>query len=175
MISFNKLLFIILCTINLNANNFQNIKSFEAKFTQTIKNPSGTKVFYNGTIHIKEPYLVLWQYKKPIEKLVYIKKYTITIIEPELEQAIVTKLDKEINILELLKNATLISENTYLSKFNNVEYTVTLKNDILNSISYKDELENSVNINFKDVRQNHKIDEEIFKFVIPYEYDLIKK
>lgn len=169
------ILFLYLTTFSLYANNFGNIKTFEAEFTQTIQNPSGTKVHYDGVLHIKEPNTIRWQYKKPIEKFVYIKKYTITIIEPELEQAIITKLDKEINILALLKTAKKISTNIYLSKFNNVDYTIELTNNLLKRISYKDELENNVIIDFKKVQQNHLIEDKIFKFRIPYDYDVIKK
>lgn len=175
MLPIKKLFLLLVVTIHLNANNFQDIKTFEANFTQTIQNPSGTEVFYNGLIHIKEPNSVLWEYKKPINKSVYVKKYTITIIEPELEQAVVTKLDKEINFLGLLKKATKISNNKYLSVFNNISYTLTLQNNLLTNIQYKDELENNINIEFKNVVQNHTIDDKVFKFTIPYEYDVIKK
>jgi len=167
------LFFII--TLPLYANNFQNIKTLETDFIQTIQNPSGTKVYYEGKLHIKEPSLIKWEYKEPVQKYVYIKKYTITIIEPELEQAIVTKIDNEINILALLKKAKKISQNSYISWFNNIEFNISLHNNRLKSISYKDELENNVFIEFTQVKQNDIIEGEIFKFQIPYHYDLIKK
>ena len=62
-----------------------------------------------------------------------------------------------------------------LSNFNNIQYILTLKNNLLENIQYKDELENQINITFKKVQQNHKIDNSIFKFTIPYDYDVIKK
>ncbi|BFU78752.1 LolA-like outer membrane lipoprotein chaperone [Arcobacter sp. 15-2] len=167
------LFFII--TLPLYANNFQNIKTLETDFIQTIQNPSGTKVYYEGKLYIKEPNLIKWEYKKPFQKYVYIKKYTITIIEPELEQAIMTKTDKEINILALLKKAKKISQNLYTSRFNNIDFNLTLHNNRLKNISYKDELENSVLIEFTQVQQNHNIEDKIFKFRIPNHYDLIKK
>jgi len=170
-----KVLLFIFITHSLQAQNLQDIQTFEANFTQTIRSPSGKKISYRGILHIHEPSLVRWQYITPIEKFVYIKKYTITIIEPDLEQVVVTKLDKEINVLELLKQATLISQNTYSSNFNNIQYILTLKNNLLENIQYKDELENEVIITFKKVHQNHKIDNSIFKFTIPHDYDVIKK
>jgi outer membrane lipoprotein carrier protein len=159
----------------LFANDFNNLKTFEASFTQTITNPSGNKVIYNGLIHIKEPYKIKWQYKNPIEKFVYINKHTVTIIEPELEQVIMTKLDQEINILNLLKNAEKVGENDYISNFNNIDYSLSIKDQTLIGISYIDEIENKVLISFQNVQQNHTIEENIFKFTIPLEYDVIKK
>jgi len=170
---------IIVCLLLINtavfANDFKNLKTFEAKFTQNITNPSGNKVSYNGLIFIKEPNKIKWQYNDPIEKFVYIKKYTVTIIEPELEQIIVTNLNKEINIINLLKTAEKISQNELRSNFNNVDYFLTLENQKLQKISYKDEIENDVVISFFDVKQDKEIDEKVFKFIIPDYYDVIQK
>jgi outer membrane lipoprotein carrier protein len=171
----NIIIFLFITNTMVIANDFNSLKTFEAKFKQTITNPSGNKVIYNGLLYIQEPNKIKWQYQDPIEKLVYIKKYTVTIIEPELEQVIITKLDKEINILNLLKNAKKISNNKYISHFNNVDYALTLKNKMLQQISYKDEIENDVVISFENVHQNHKISPEIFKFIIPFDFDIIKK
>ena len=159
----------------LFANNFKEIKTFEASFTQTIQNPSGNKVNYNGILYIKEPNKIKWEYKTPIEKIVHINKNSVTIIEAELEQAIVTKIDKEINILNLLKKAKKITTNEYQSEFNNITYTLNIENGNLQQIKYQDEIENDVTITFTNIKQNHIINSEIFLFTIPYDYDVIKK
>ena len=166
---------IILIHSSLFANNFKDVKSFEASFVQTIKNPSGNKVNYNGILYIKEPNKIKWEYKTPIEKIVYINKDSVTIIEPELEQAIVTKIDQEINILNLLKKAKKITTNEYQSEFNNITYTLNIENGNLQQIKYQDEIENDVTITFTNIKQNHIINSEIFLFTIPYDYDVIKK
>ena len=172
----NKLIVgLIVTTTFLFANDFKDLKTFEASFTQKITNPSGNEVSYNGLIFIKEPNKIKWQYNDPIEKFVYIKKYTVTIIEPELEQIIVTNLNKEINIINLLKNAQEVSKNKYKSNFNNIDYFLTLNENQLQNISYKDELENDVIISFFDVKQDEKIDDAVFKFMIPDYYDVIRK
>jgi len=169
------LIFVLVIKTMSLANEFDKLKTFEASFIQTITNPSGNKVQYNGLIYIKEPSQIKWQYNNPIEKFVYIKRNTVTIIEPELEQAIVTKLDQEINIINLLKNAQQINENSYISHFNNVDYSLVLENKILKEISYVDAIENKVLISFKNVQQNHQINEKTFNFTIPLEFDVIKK
>lgn len=171
----NIIIFLFILNTTLIANDFKNLKTFEASFTQTITNSSGNEVKYEGLLYIQEPDKIKWIYQNPIEKFVYIKKNRVTIIEPELEQAIVTQLDKEINILNLLKNSQKISGNLFLSHFNNIDYSLTLENKKLKQISYKDELENDVLISFEKIQQNHKIDQKIFNFLIPLEFDIIKK
>ena len=172
---FKNIIIFLFFSITLFANEFTDIKTFEASFIQTITNPSGSKVLYKGSLHIQNPSKIKWQYKNPIQKSVYIKKHTVTIIEPELEQAIITKIDKEINIFTLLKNAQKITNEEYLSNFNNVNYTLTIKNGKLFKIAYKDEIENDVLLTFQNIQQNHKIDEKIFKFYIPLDFDIIKQ
>jgi len=152
-----------------------NIKTYEASFTQSIINNSGKEVLYNGQIHIKQPALVLWKYNDPIDKFVYIKNDKVTIIEPELEQAIITKLDKEINLLNLLKNAKEISKDKYESTLYNTQYILTISNDQLTQINYTDEIDNKVKISFENIQQNHKLSKNKFEFMIPFEYDIIRK
>lgn len=167
--------FFLFATLCLHANSFQSLTSFEANFTQTIINPSGTKAVYKGALYIQEPNKITWEYKDPFEKYIYIKKYTVTIIEPDLEQVIVSNLQKEINVIELLKSAVQTSSNSFVSNYNNVEYKLLLQNKLLHQISYEDELENNVTISFENVKENQKIDENVFKFFIPDYYDIIKK
>lgn len=169
----NSLLLSFLFT--LQAFAITDIKTYEASFTQSIVNNSGKEVLYNGQIHIKQPSLVLWKYNDPIDKFVYIKNDKVTIIEPELEQAIVTRLDKEMNLLDLLKNATEISKDKYESTLYNTLYILTIIDDKLTQINYTDEIDNKVTISFKNIQQNHKLSNNKFEFMIPFEYDIIKK
>ena len=168
-------IFILILKTSILANDFQHMKSFEASFIQTITNPSGNIVKYSGLIYIQEPNKIKWQYQDPIEKLVFIDKNLVTIIEPELEQAIITKIDQEINILNLLKDANKISKNNYVSQYNSIKYSLKLIEGKLTQIAYQDELENNIVISFKNIKQNHQIPVEIFKFSIPLDFDIIKK
>ena len=119
--------------------------------------------------------MIVWKYSDPIEKYVYITNTEVTIIEPELEQAIVTKLQKEINILKLLKNAEKITNNTYRSEAYNNIYILSIKNNQLTQIKYKDEIDNKITIKFDNIKQNEDIANAIFKYHIPFEYDVIRK
>jgi len=159
----------------LFANNLQNINSFEASFKQSIINSSNKEILYTGKIYIKKPLQIVWQYNEPTQKFVYIKNNNVTIIEPELEQVIISKLDKEFNILELLNTSTKISSSEYLATFNNTQYTLTVINDILQSIGYKDNIDNNILISFSKIDQNKPILDNIFEFKIPTDYDIIRK
>ncbi len=174
---FYKLIFstMFFLSISADANVFSNIKSFQASFEQTITNTSKTAIKYEGEIYIKDNTKILWKYKAPVIKNVYIIENVAIIDEPELEQAIYTSLDKEINLFNILQKAKRITDNTYEASLNNINYTITLAKESISSIAYKDELENQVLITFNKVIQNQSIDAELFKFLPPVSYDIIRK
>lgn len=164
-----------LFVFSLFGNDLKDIRSYEASFTQTIVNNSGKEIVYDGYLYIQQPSNIVWKYTDPIEKDVFVINTNVTIIEPDLEQAIISKIEKEINILELIKNASKVSKHTYLSSIDGKDYTLTIDNNILQKITYKDEVDNNITIQFTNSKQNHLIDKKIFQISIPYEYDIIRK
>jgi len=160
---------------NSNQSDIKNINTYEAFFTQSIINSSGKEILYKGKIYIKQPSQMLWKYNNPIEKFVHINNKDVTIIEPDLEQAIMSRLEKEINIIKLLKDSTKIDDNTYKSTLYDKVYTIKIINNKLTQIKYIDELDNKITIDFKDIKQNETIKSDIFKFNIPYDFDIIRK
>lgn len=152
-----------------------NLKSFEAKFVQKVKNESGKTIEYSGDVYIKNDGKVLWKYATPIVKNVYILNDMVIVDEPELEQAIYSKLEKSINILTLLKDAKKLEENLFETTLYDIKYLIKIENDKISSLSYKDELSNNVTIDFKEINQNIEIDDEIFRFIAPKDYDIIEK
>ncbi|WP_419769780.1 MAG: LolA-like outer membrane lipoprotein chaperone [Candidatus Marinarcus sp.] len=162
-------------SIQLNANVLNGIKTFDAFFTQTIVNSTENKIIYTGKVYIKEPSKILWQYQTPVVKNVYILDNFAIVDEPELEQAIYTNLDKEINLLQLVQKAKKIDETNYTTTLYDVNYTIKIENDKIRSISYKDELENSVVIEFSKIKQNQVIRDDVFQFLPPDSYDIIRK
>jgi outer membrane lipoprotein carrier protein len=172
-----KKLILILSFISLElfAFDFNTIETYKANFTQTITNPSGKEIFYSGEIFIKKPLKILWRYNDPIQKDVYLIKDRVAIIEPELEQAIISRLDKQINILQLLQDGKEIEPNKYKAILHNKPYLYTVKNNQLNSIAYKDEIDNQINIEFTNIVQNSAIGDTIFEYDIPPYFDIIRK
>ncbi len=161
---------IFLLITNIYANELS-IKTYEAKFSQMITNPSGKTITYTGIIYIKAPNNMKWQYLTPVRKNIIMKDEKIIIDEPELEQAIYTQLTDEINLIELLNNPDKIDEKYKL--------TFTNKNNLepkkLTDIQYEDELENKINISFTNIKINKEIKSFRFMFVAPSFYDIIRK
>lgn len=159
----------------LNANDIKNLDSFFGNFKQTITSDSKSVIEYNGKVFIKKSGKILWQYETPIKKNVYIDNNMAIVDEPELEQAIFTKLDNEINIIKLLNEAKKVDNENYISTINGIKYSIKVSGDKISKIAYKDELDNLVAINFLNIVQNGDISDEIFKFIIPSNYDVIRK
>ncbi|MDO9056511.1 MAG: LolA-like outer membrane lipoprotein chaperone, partial [Sulfuricurvum sp.] len=116
----------------------------------------------------------LWVYQKPIQKSVYINAQKITVIEPSIEQVTLRTLDEEIDFLQIIQKAKKVDNEKYSATVKGQTYTVTFKNDLLNSISYTDGYDNRVTILFNNPTQNKPIDSGKFKPTIPSEYDVIK-
>ena len=92
---------LIVLNLSLFANIFD-VKSFQADFKQTITNNSSKQILYSGKIYIKDTNKVLWSYKEPIVKNVFINKNKLIIDEPELEQAIISNINDDLNLVKIL-------------------------------------------------------------------------
>ncbi|NQY20262.1 MAG: outer-membrane lipoprotein carrier protein LolA [Campylobacteraceae bacterium] len=161
--------------LNLHALDFNKLKSIESDFTQTIVNSSNKIIKYKGKLFIQEPSKILWKYNTPVVKNVYILNTFVIIDEPELEQAIYTTLNSEINILALLKSSKKIAANVFQSEINEVKYNFFIKDNKITKIKYEDELENKVTISFSNSIYNKEIKKEVFVFNAPDYYDIIRK
>ena len=172
-----KLLILAIITFSklFAVDSLQGIKTFQADFTQTITKESTQTISYEGKVFIKNNNRVLWKYTTPIEKNVFLLNDIVVIDEPELEQVIYTKLQEQLNILNILKDSKKISENIYESFIYNRKYKIIVDNNIIKKVSYKDELDNIIVIQFTNIIQNENIPEDFFRFIPPDYYDIIKK
>ncbi|MEA1915392.1 MAG: LolA-like outer membrane lipoprotein chaperone, partial [Campylobacterota bacterium] len=161
--------------LSLFAIDFSSIKTFQSNFTQHITNPSGKVLNYTGKLYVHGANNILWQYTTPIVKSVYIKRGFAIVDEPELEQAIYTHIDQEINLFMMINEAKQITKNHYQTVKNSVEYNIFLKEDKIDSIKYSDTLENDVVIMFTKSVYNGSIDTGLFVFKAPDHYDIIRK
>ncbi len=149
--------------------------SIKSDFTQTITSPEGQVLHYSGKFYAKKPYSALWEYEKPVKKFVYFENKTIKIVEPELEQVIISNLSKSPNISELLKKAKKIKNDLYEAKYEDTIYHIFTKNDIPKKINYKDKLDNQTNIIFSNTKIDINLDNKIFNFKIPADYDILRQ
>lgn len=165
----------LLSTTFLSAN-ITALNSLESNFKQSIVNDQNSRITYQGKMYAtKQNNQALWIYTTPIEKKIYYKDGSIVIIEPELEQVIYAKLSKVPNVLSLLNSAKKISTDRFETTFNNVKYTIITHGDAVNSISYTDEIQNRVTIEFNTQKINKGIDENKFLYSIPEDYDILQQ
>jgi outer membrane lipoprotein carrier protein len=167
----------LFCISCFAANDIKNLDSFKASFLQVITSGSDNVIEYKGEVFIKKSGKILWKYKTPVVKNVYINDSFAVVDEPELEQAIFTQLESEINIIKLLNSSKKIDNNSYTTNIDDTDYMIktSKSDDKIEFINYKDKLENKVEIKFSDVIQNGEISDDIFKFTIPDHYDIIRK
>ena len=171
-----KFLFLLLTTTALISADLANIKTIETNFIQKIKNSANKILTYKGKMFAKkENNLALWIYNSPVKKKIYYRDGNIVILEPELEQATFAKLEKIPNIITLLKNAKKVSKNKLVTTFNNTKYYIITDNKFVKYITYKDEMQNLVTINFQNPKVNKHISNEKFIYEIPAGYDILKQ
>ena len=169
-----KYLFLYLTLSTFLFASLENINSFQADFTQTVTDDKGKVLTYNGRVVASKPQNALWNYLKPVTKDIYINAHSITVIEPEIEQVIIRKIESNFDFFNMIKKAKKTDANSYLAMFKNSEFIIKTENSLIKSISYSDEFENSVQILFENQKQNEEIDEDKYTPNIPLEFDIIR-
>ena len=154
--------------------SLDNIKSFEADFIQMVTDDKGKVLTYNGSVIASKPQNALWDYTKPITKKIYINSQSVTVIEPEIEQVIIRRIESNFDFFNMIKKAKKTGENSYLAIFKSSEFIIETEKSLIKSISYSDEFENSVQILFENQRQNRDINKTIYIPNIPVEFDVIR-
>ncbi len=163
----------LLCS-TLSFAAFDNVKTFEADFSQSITDDKNTTLNYKGKLKAKRPQEAVWNYLSPIKKDVYIDMFRVTVVEPEIEQVIIRRIESNFDFFKIIQNAKKVSENKYEGIYQKTNFSILMKNNHIKSISYKDSFENDVNIEFKNQKQNIKIDAENFIAKYPLEFDVIR-
>ncbi|WP_321778348.1 LolA-like outer membrane lipoprotein chaperone [Sulfurimonas sp.] len=169
-----KYILTLLLSSSLSFASIDALKSFEANFTQTITDDKKKSLVYEGHIVASAPQNALWNYYKPIKKDVYINRFRVVIVEPEIEQVIIRNIESDFDFFRMIKSAKKINENTYEAKYRESRFIITINKDIIESISYIDEFENNVKIIFSNQEQNKKIDKKIFIPKYPLDFDVIR-
>ena len=169
-----KYIIILQIVLTMGFSSVLEINSFEADFNQIITDDKGKELSYSGHIVASKPQYALWDYKEPVKKSVYITPRYVTVVEPEIEQAIVRRIASDFDFFNMIKKAKKKTDNTYIATLNESKYTIKLENSMIRSISYLDEFENKVKIIFKNQSNNKIFSEDIFSAKIPVEYDIIR-
>ena len=167
-----RLLIPIFCS-TLSFASLIDIHSFEASFTQKVTDDRNATLQYDGYVRAQKPQNAVWNYLKPVKKDVYLDRFRVTIVEPEIEQVILKRVESNFDFFMMIKNAKKVADDTYEASFKNAKFIIKTEKTLIKSISYKDEFENNVLISFENQKQNIKINENFFIADYPVEYDVI--
>ncbi|MEA2111911.1 MAG: LolA-like outer membrane lipoprotein chaperone [Campylobacterota bacterium] len=166
------LLTLTLSTLLLAKNH--TLLTFSADFNQSIQDEHNKTITYLGHMQSKRPNLARWHYEKPVLKTLYVYEDVVTVIEPDLEQAIIKRLDKNIDIFKIMHSAKKIGNNSFEANYNGQRFLLTYKKELLSTITYSDELDNTVTIKFSNQKNNIDLNDTIFKAIIPEDFDVIR-
>ncbi len=145
--------------------------TLSANFSQTVQSDDA-KISYGGDFSATKENAV-WHYKTPTIKNIFFSFTKVVVIEPELEQAIITNIKETPNLTAILANAKPNKNGVYEASFDDVKYLIEMKEGLPSKISYTDKMDNKVVINLSNVRKNAPVNEAIFKPAIPKNYDII--
>ena len=151
------------------------LESFEAEFTQSVTDEKNKTLLYKGYVSASKPQHAKWHYNDPVLKDIYVNKNKVVIIEPEIEQVIIKRLDSDLDFFQIMQHAKQTASGKYEAVFKNTLYTIEISEEKLTSISYKDEFENDIKISFSKQKQNAKIDLTLFEPSIPLDFDVISE
>ncbi len=150
------------------------LESIRSNFKQTITDDHNKTLTYTGNLRAKKPALAHWHYATPIEKEIYIDNANVTIVEPDLEQAIIRDIGDTIDIIAILKASQKIDDTHYRAHYNDKSYDIFLKDNTLGAIRYVDDFGNKSAIEFSDLKLNLPVQSSQLKAVIPEDYDIIR-
>jgi len=187
-----KLLYLLsFLSITLNAT-ISLPENFESDFNQTIINPKGKTLLYQGHVRYQhekeiliddanreetiESHLFRWDYTSPTKKEVCTDGVQLIVLDHDLEQVSRYLISEGINLEEILKVAKQLSSRDYKATYKEVEYLITLdKNEKLQKIFYVDRLDNRVKIEFTQMKYNLKeFDLHQLECTAPTSYDTIE-
>ena len=165
----------IVCLSSLNAAKLDAFKTIQSDFIQKVTNEQHKTITYEGKFYATKEKKALWIYDKPVAKKIYFNNTKVVIIEPELEQVIITTLENTPNIAALMQEAKEIAPNTYATTFAETTYTIVASQHHIEKVTYKDKLDNSVEILFSHQSTNLFLDDVLFQVEMPAGYDVIRQ
>jgi outer membrane lipoprotein carrier protein len=139
--------------VSLYAEGITLPEHFLADFTQLITNPKQKVIRYSGKIRFSNPSLLKWAYFKPSRKEVCTNGEELRVVDHELEQVSVYFITKGFNLSEIIKQAKFYQKNIYVAHYQGKSYTIQIDGKgRLQSVAYYDELDNKVQIVFKNMK-----------------------
>ncbi len=170
-----KTLFLLLAALTSLFAFADSVQSLSADFTQQITDDTNKTITYKGHLDAVRPDMARWEYDTPVRKSVFVVGHKVTIIEPELEQAITKSFGDEIDLFKILSKAKKLNSDTYLAAYKSQQFLIKIKDNVPMAISYKDAFDNRIRILFSHQKLNHALPKSLFEPEIPKEYDILKE
>ncbi|ASM40044.1 outer membrane lipoprotein chaperone LolA [Campylobacter sp. RM12327] len=164
------ILFTLCVMVFANDLDFMSLKS---DFIQTVTSGK-TKIIYKGSLSAIDDNKAVWNYIEPTNKTIYFGYDKVMIVEPDLEQVIVSSLKDSPNLTKILKSAKKVSADEYQALHDGITYKVKFQNSLPSVITYKDKLDNFVEIKLSNTQKDISIDRNDFIPNIPDNYDIVK-
>jgi len=139
--------------ISLYADGIILPDNFKADFMQKITNPKKKSINYSGKVRFSTPSLMKWEYTKPTQKEVCTDGKELRVVDHDLEQVSTYFISKGFNLNEIVKKAKEHSPKIYVARYEGKSYTIQVDGKKrLQSIAYYDDLDNKVQIIFKNIK-----------------------
>ncbi|MEA2048500.1 MAG: LolA-like outer membrane lipoprotein chaperone [Campylobacterota bacterium] len=130
-------------------------ENFQSDFIQKITNEKNKVIEYKGKVSFSNERLFKWHYTKPTQKEVCTDGSKLVVVDHDLEQVSRYRIAKGIDIAKILHNARLYRTDIYVARYENKKYTIQLYKQKLHSIAYFDNLDNKVQIVFKNIKYGY--------------------
>lgn len=171
-------------------------QTIDARFTQMTLGAGGSSLQQTaGQMTVKRPGLFYWHTDAPQEQVVVSDGKTVTLWDPDLEQATVKKLDVRLNqtpALLLSGDVSKISQSFDISSTQQGEVmnftlkpktkdtlfdalNVSFRKGLINNMQLFDSVGQRTDILFSDVKANQPVAASKFTFDIPKGADVIKE
>ena len=171
-----RLLSVLLLAFSALSASIELPENFQADFIQKITNTKNKVITYSGKVRFSNEILFKWSYKEPTKKEVCTDGMELLVVDHDLEQVSAYRISNGIDIAKILKKAKLHSENIYIAEYENRRYTIQVdKKQRLHSIAYFDDLDNKVQIAFKQMKYGKgNLPAQSMKCNYPKNYDMIQ-
>jgi len=171
-----RLLSLLLLLSSALSANISLPENFQADFIQKITNTKEKVIRYSGKVRFSNENIFKWSYTEPSKKEVCTNGLELLVVDHDLEQVSAYFISKSIDIIKISKQAKLHSENIYVAEYENKKYTIQVDSkQKLHSIAYFDDLDNKVQILFKQMKYGKgNLPIESMKCNYPKNYDMIR-
>lgn len=171
-----RLLILFLTLSSLVFSNLTLPENFQADFEQRITNTKNRVIKYEGSVLFSDKKFFKWSYVSPTKKEVCTDGSELLVVDHDLEQVSFYYITKGLDISKIVEQSKEHSKNIYVAEYEGKAYTLKLDNkERLHSMAYYDELDNKVQIIFKNIKYGKgKLPREKMQCNYPDVYDRIR-